>query len=173
MAQPSQMPIYPQIQMPPTILPIPGSEPAQLPAMKRRREDEFPPIQIGPEPQDSAPKRRAKAQDVIFRIVVPSRQIGKVIGKEGCRIQKIREETKATIKIADAIAVCNSLFHSQGFVGCCLIDFYCCFWVLVILQRHEERVIIISSKDSDNPTSDAENALQQIAGLILKVMSLS
>lgn len=117
MAQPGQMPIYPQIQMPPTILkPIPGSEPAQLPGMKRRREDEFPPIQIGPEPQDSAPKRRAKAQDVIFRIVVPSRQIGKVIGKEGCRIQKIREETKATIKIADAIAVCNSLFHSQGFV---------------------------------------------------------
>ncbi|KAK9911058.1 hypothetical protein M0R45_034982 [Rubus argutus] len=139
MAQPGQMPIYPQIQMPPTILkPIPGSEQAQLPGMKRRREDEFPPIQIGPEPQDSAPKRRAKAQDVIFRIVVPSRQIGKVIGKEGCRIQKIREETKATIKIADAIA------------------------------RHEERVIIISSKDSDNPTTDAENALQQIAGLILK-----
>lgn len=39
-----------------------------------------------------------------------------------------------------------------------------------VLQRHEERVIIISSKDSDNTFSDAENALQQIASLILKVM---
>ena len=39
-----------------------------------------------------------------------------------------------------------------------------------ILQRHEERVIIISSKDGENVISDAENALQQIASLILKVM---
>ncbi|KAL5733317.1 hypothetical protein ACOSQ2_033009 [Xanthoceras sorbifolium] len=97
---------------------------------KRRREDGV--------SEESGPKRRAKAQDVLFRIVVPSRQIGKVIGKEGHRIQKIREETKATVKIADAIA------------------------------RHEERVIIISSKDYDNMVSDAENALQQIATLILK-----
>ncbi|KAM1009026.1 hypothetical protein ACFX2I_005397 [Malus domestica] len=61
---------------------------------------------------------------------IPSRQIGKVIGKEGCRIQKIREETKANIKITDAIA------------------------------RHEERGIIISSNDSDDSSSDAEKALQ-------------
>lgn len=39
-----------------------------------------------------------------------------------------------------------------------------------VLQRHEERVIIISSKDSDNIFSDAENALHQIVSLILKVM---
>lgn len=32
-------------------------------------------------------------------------------------------------------------------------------------------MIIISSKGSDDETTDAENALQQIAGLILKVMS--
>ncbi|KAH0980634.1 hypothetical protein GBA52_007811 [Prunus armeniaca] len=139
MAQPGQLPIHPQIQMPPTtLIPIPGSEPAQSAALKRRREDEYPLVLAGPEPQEPGAKRRAKAQDVIFRIVVPSRQIGKVIGKEGCRIQKIREETKANIKIADAIA------------------------------RHEERVIIISSKDSDNASTDAEKALQQIAGLILK-----
>ncbi|GMP62058.1 hypothetical protein CsSME_00024307 [Camellia sinensis var. sinensis] len=86
-----------------------------------------------------SPKRRVKsAMDIIFRIIVPSKQIGKVIGKVGSRIQKIREETKATIKIADAIS------------------------------RHEDRVIIISSKDSDNTISDAENALCQIASLILK-----
>ncbi|XP_059633878.1 KH domain-containing protein At4g18375-like [Cornus florida] len=86
-----------------------------------------------------SPKRQAKStQDVLFRIVVPSRQIGKVIGKVGSRIQRIREETKATIKIADAVS------------------------------RHEERVIIISSKDSDKRTSDAENALHQIASLVLK-----
>lgn len=80
---------------------VPGF-PAQLSlpsTVKRRREE-------GGEPADgSGIKRRAVSQDVIFRIVVPSRQIGKVIGKEGCRIQKIREETKATIKIADAIVV--------------------------------------------------------------------
>ncbi|KAM1175372.1 hypothetical protein ACFX2I_027793 [Malus domestica] len=131
MAQPGQMPVHPEV-------PIPGSEPAHRTSLKRLREDEFSVVLSGQEPQEPGLKRRAKAQDVLFRIVVPSRQIGKVIGKEGCRIQKIREETKANIKIADAIA------------------------------RHEERVIIISSKDSDDSSSDAEKALQQIAGLILK-----
>ncbi|VFQ75796.1 unnamed protein product [Cuscuta campestris] len=84
-------------------------------------------------------KKRVKASlDIVYRIIVPSKQIGKVIGKEGHRIQKIREETKATIKIADSIS------------------------------RHEERVIIISSKDNDNTFCDAENALHQIVALILK-----
>ncbi|KAL6125829.1 hypothetical protein ACLB2K_073880 [Fragaria x ananassa] len=116
----------------PAFIPIPASEPARLPATKRRRDLDF--------PLDSGPTRRCKSQchDVIFRVVVPSRQIGKVIGKEGCRIQKIREASRASIKIADAVA------------------------------RNEERVIIISSKGSDDETTDAENALQQIAGLILK-----
>lgn len=41
--------------------------------------------------------------------------------------------------------------------------------MLAFLQRHEERVIIISSKGCDNAVSDAENALQQIATVILKV----
>lgn len=77
---------------------------------KRRREDELPFSEAADE--ESAAKRRAKlAQDVLFRVVVPSRQIGKVIGKEGCRIQKIREDTKATIKIADAVAVGSFYFY--------------------------------------------------------------
>lgn len=60
------------------------------------------------------PKRRVVlAQDVVYRIMLPSRQIGKVIGKEGSRIQKIREETRATIKIADAISVFTS-FRVSG-----------------------------------------------------------
>ncbi|XP_034709626.1 poly(rC)-binding protein 4-like isoform X2 [Vitis riparia] len=124
--------------------PIPQSEapaPSEPTSMKRPRDDDGGVIYsaTGEVADDHrSPKRRAKNQDVLFRIVVPSRQIGKVIGKEGSRIQKIREETKATIKIADAIA------------------------------RHEERVIIISSKDSENVISDAENALLQIASLILK-----
>ena len=75
-------------------------------SMKRRRDDED--LGIASSVELSAAKR-AKGQDVIFRIVVPSKQIGKVIGKEGCRIQKIREETRANIKIADAIAV-SSLY---------------------------------------------------------------
>ncbi|CAO2813905.1 unnamed protein product [Amaranthus hypochondriacus] len=83
-------------------------------------------------------KRLALGNDILFRVVVPSGQIGKVIGKGGHRVQKIREDTKATIKIADPIA------------------------------RFEERVIIISSKeDGAGGISDAEKALLQIASLIL------
>ena len=91
--------------------PIPQSEapaPSESTSMKRPRDDDGGVIAsaTGEVADDHrSPKRRAKNQDVLFRIVVPSRQIGKVIGKEGSRIQKIREETKATIKIADAIAV--------------------------------------------------------------------
>ncbi|KAK9266144.1 hypothetical protein L1049_018939 [Liquidambar formosana] len=134
MAQPGEIPIYPS----PAAL---TEQELQTSSSKRRRDGVD---TAAGEVEEAAgdvpsPKRQAKsAQDVLFRIVVPSNQIGKVIGKEGSRIQKIREETRATIKIADAIA------------------------------RHEERVIIISSKDNDNMKSDAENALQQIASLILK-----
>ncbi|XP_054784261.1 flowering locus K homology domain-like [Prosopis cineraria] len=141
MPMPLQMPMpyQMQMQMPmplhmPFPLPLAIQETGQSASGKRRREDEAP----GTEVAEQSAAKRVKGQDVIFRIVVPSRQIGKVIGKEGCRIQKIREDTKATIKIADAIA------------------------------RHEERVIIISSKDNDENITDAENALQQIANLILK-----
>ncbi|XWS45838.1 hypothetical protein CRYUN_Cryun14cG0013900 [Craigia yunnanensis] len=147
MAQPGEIPVNPpippaaQIQLQPPPPPPPvrlqlQPQPHLFSTAKRRREEEDPSA-VG-ETGELAPKRQAKAQDVIFRIVVPSRQIGKVIGKGGHRIQKIREDTKAAIKIADAIV------------------------------RHEERVIIISSKDNENMISDAENALQQIATLILK-----
>ncbi|KAH1044653.1 hypothetical protein AAZX31_09G226500 [Glycine max] len=131
------LPMQMQMQMPlPMPLQIPFSVQDTAPSSgKRRRDDENSGTAAAPE-QSAA--KRAKGQDVIFRIVVPSRQIGKVIGKEGHRIQKIREDTKATIKIADAIA------------------------------RHEERVIIISSKDNDEKVTDAEKALEQIAHLILK-----
>lgn len=144
MAQPGEFPVNPpmrpasQIDVQPLTAvqsqPIPPKD--LLSTAKRRRDEDDPTAAY--DTGESAPKRQAKAQDVIFRIVVPSRQIGKVIGKGGHRIQKIREDTKATIKIADAIV------------------------------RHEERVIIISSKDCENMVSDAENALQQIATLILK-----
>lgn len=90
-------------------------DPTRNPAHgKRRREEED--LATAASAELSTAKR-AKGQDVIFRIVVPSRQIGKVIGKEGCRIQKIREETRANIKIADAIAVSYLFF----FGGICLV----------------------------------------------------
>ncbi|KAM6587426.1 hypothetical protein CsatA_010031 [Cannabis sativa] len=136
MAEPGELPLNPLGTL---VAPVYGSETGHSAAGKRRREEYSPGVMspVG-DGDESASKRRVKGQDVLFRIVVPSRQIGKVIGKEGCRIQKIREESKATIKIADAVA------------------------------RHEERVVIVNSKDSDNSVSDAENALQQIASLILK-----
>ncbi|XVE76871.1 hypothetical protein DITRI_Ditri13aG0015100 [Diplodiscus trichospermus] len=148
MSQPGEIPINPpmppaeHIQLQPPAAPPPAVQPQVQPqpdlfsTSKRRREEED--QSAAGETGESAPKRQAKTHDAIFRIVVPSKQIGKVIGKGGHRIQKIREDTKATIKIADAIV------------------------------RHEERVIIISSKDNENMISDAENALQQIATLILK-----
>ncbi|KAG4925698.1 hypothetical protein AAZX31_18G226000 [Glycine max] len=150
MSQQGQIPINPMLppQNPMATMPMPMHMPLPMPLQipfsaqdtapssgKRRRDDEAPGTAAAP---DQSAAKRAKGQDVIFRIVVPSRHIGKVIGKEGHRIQKIREDTKATIKIADAIA------------------------------RHEERVIIISSKDNDEKVTDAEKALEQIAHLILK-----
>ncbi|KAK8555466.1 hypothetical protein V6N13_045995 [Hibiscus sabdariffa] len=136
MAQPGEFPINPSLPPAPQIQSRHPTQKDLSSTAKRRREEEDPTPAY--DTGESAPKRQAKAQDVIFRIIVPSKQIGKVIGKGGHRIQKIREHTKATIKIADAII------------------------------RHEERVIIISSKDTENMVSDAENALQQIAALILK-----
>ncbi|XAR54176.1 hypothetical protein NMG60_11029198 [Bertholletia excelsa] len=133
MAQPGgEIPVNPAPPAPPPEDPDKRSTTA-----KRPRDDG---VSAGEAYEEApSPKRRVKSgMDVLFRIVVPSRQIGKVIGKEGVRIQKIREDTRATIKIADAIA------------------------------RHEERVIIISSKYSEDAITDAENALRHIAGLILK-----
>ncbi|KAK3430078.1 hypothetical protein EUGRSUZ_E01578 [Eucalyptus grandis] len=141
MPWPMPMPVPVPPPPPPVPAPVPmyAGAPANAAGSKRRRDEGGAGAGAdAAEDESSAAKRQAVAQDVIFRIVVPSRQIGKVIGKEGCRIQKIREETKATVKIADAIV------------------------------RHEERVIIISSKDNDNNVTDAENALQEIATLILK-----
>jgi hypothetical protein len=96
-------------------------------SMKRRRDDEED-LGTASSVELSAAKR-AKGQDVIFRIVVPSKQIGKVIGKEGCRIQKIREETRANIKIADAIAVSSCFFVWN------LLEkkIRVCFWVLIVV----------------------------------------
>lgn len=67
------------------------------------------------------PKRRAVlSQDILYRIMLPSRHIGKVIGSKGSRIQQIREETKATIKIADAVSVSN--FDFRNYYGLSQIE---------------------------------------------------
>ncbi|KAF5732887.1 poly(rC)-binding protein 4-like isoform X2 [Tripterygium wilfordii] len=93
-----------QFQPLPQSYPLPQLEP---PGTRKRRREEGSPSSASADGDtlDSAAKRRAVAPDGIFRIAVPSRQIGKAIGKVGHRVQKIREETKAAIKIADAIAV--------------------------------------------------------------------
>lgn len=135
MAQQGETPIDPTAPAAPT-----GQE-LHTSATKRRRDGDDASVGEGGEGVRDLPllkRQAAGTQDVLFRVVVPSREIGKVIGRQGSRIQKVREETRATIKIADAIA------------------------------RNEERVIIISSKDNGIMKSDAENALQQIAFLILK-----
>ena len=86
----------------------PPSTAATPPSTKRPREDANEEAEGSLTAAEVQPiKRRAVlGQDILFRILLPSKQIGKVIGRGGHRIQKIREDTKATIKIADAIAVC-------------------------------------------------------------------
>ncbi|KAK9073805.1 hypothetical protein SSX86_006399 [Deinandra increscens subsp. villosa] len=116
-----------------------SSAAAPPPSAKRGREDTNEEDQASLTAAEVQPikRRLVLGQDILFRILLPSKQIGKVIGRGGHRIQKIRDNTKANIKIADAIA------------------------------RHEERVIIISSKDSDSTFTEAENALHQIGTLVL------
>uniref|UniRef100_A0A0C9S1P1 TSA: Wollemia nobilis Ref_Wollemi_Transcript_25054_1622 transcribed RNA sequence n=1 Tax=Wollemia nobilis TaxID=56998 RepID=A0A0C9S1P1_9CONI len=90
--------------------------------------------------EETRAKRAARASsDVVFRIVVPSREIGKVIGKQGAKIKQLREETGARIKIADPVTPL------------------------------EERVIIISSKaEEKEEKSAAEHALIRIVTVILE-----
>ncbi|GAB2263440.1 hypothetical protein Droror1_Dr00027648 [Drosera rotundifolia] len=114
--------IYPHA---PTQLPLTRQPPA-----KRTRDESSGPL------DDPGAKRR-RGGDVLFRVVVGSREIGKVIGKQGVRIQRVREVTKANVKIADALA------------------------------PYEERVIIITSKSNEDEITDAEKALHQVAELIL------
>lgn len=84
-------------------------------------------------------KRAAEGRDIVFRIVVASNKIGKVIGKQGRKINQLREDTGARIKIADPVTPL------------------------------EDRVIIISSKGEEKEeTSAAEQALIQIATVILE-----
>ena len=80
------------------------TDPPAPPARSKRSRDDVAEPPSGELPP-AAKRRVVLAQDVVYRIMLPSRQIGKVIGKEGTRIQKIREETRATIKIADAVSV--------------------------------------------------------------------
>ena len=90
----------PEASVPPV-----GEDTIRFATLKRRRDDGDASAAEGTIVDVPPSKRLQVAQDIVFRIGVPSRQIGKVIGKVGTRIQKIREETKATIKVADAIAV--------------------------------------------------------------------
>jgi len=84
-------------------------------------------------------KRAAESRDIVFRIVVASNKIGRVIGKQGRKINQLREDTGARIKIADPVTPL------------------------------ENRVIIISSKGEEKEeTSAAEQALIQIATVILE-----
>ncbi|GJX79670.1 poly(rC)-binding protein 4-like protein [Tanacetum coccineum] len=159
------------------------------PLIKRGRDDE-----TWDEVHKHTIKRRAMlvGQDILFRILLPSKQIGKVIGKAGFRIEKIRNLTQANIKIADAIAWKSSPTRGSTrlFTDCSLtasfslikgpespyVDKPCGgslrfsgYWILNDMnRRHEERVIIISSKDSEKTYTDAEVALYQIGSLVLK-----
>lgn len=100
-----------------------------------------------------APKRRVKAtHDVIYRIVVPSRQIGKVIGRVGHRIQKIRDDSKATIKIADAISVRKYVILIEfSFPLCFVIIFPVCFVIIFMyfLINWIQRLPVLGRGDDD------------------------
>ncbi|KAI8025596.1 hypothetical protein LOK49_LG02G00429 [Camellia lanceoleosa] len=93
--------------------------------------------------------------------------------------RSVRLIWRESILDADAAAIFVTVLK-EGVAACCVAGCWllaassfwllpaacCCCW---LGSRHEDCVIIISSKDSDNTISDAENALRQIASLILKV----
>lgn len=93
---------------------------------------------------DSGPgpaKRAALASpsDIVYRLLVPSGKIGRVIGKQGARIRELREASGAQIKITDP------------------------------LSKGEDRVIMISSKEGETGDlySAAEHMLIRVASLVV------
>ncbi|XP_021756107.1 insulin-like growth factor 2 mRNA-binding protein 3 [Chenopodium quinoa] len=140
---PIQYPSYPQPHY------------SDRPSSKRPREP------VSDSAEVPSTKRQALGNDILFRVIVPSGQIGKVIGKGGHRVQKIRDDTKATIKIADPIAEDES--SMQLSVNDSLLLLF-----LGIKMAIRERVIIVSSRENEaGGISDAEKALLQIASLVL------
>lgn len=93
-----------------------------------------------PQSDEGVPaKRRAMDTNVSFRLLVPSTDLGKVIGTNGSRVEQLREDTGALIKIGDAI------------------------------MNLSERLIWISSKeDSLESQSAAERALLRVATLLIE-----
>ncbi|KAI5063041.1 hypothetical protein GOP47_0021588 [Adiantum capillus-veneris] len=80
-----------------------------------------------------------KSADVSFYLLVPSKEMGKVIGKQGYRIQQLREETGACIRIGDAI------------------------------MNLDERVLWIASKqETSTSQSAAERALLLVVALLIR-----
>ncbi|KAI5056412.1 hypothetical protein GOP47_0028230 [Adiantum capillus-veneris] len=77
--------------------------------------------------------------DIVYRLLVPSAKMGRVIGKQGARIRELREASGAQIKITDP------------------------------LSKGEERVIMISSKDieASELCSAAEHMLLRVASLVV------
>ncbi|MCO5591241.1 hypothetical protein L7F22_045224 [Adiantum nelumboides] len=45
------------------------------------------------------------ASDIVYRLLVPSAKMGRVIGKQGMRIRELRETSGAQIKITDPLSV--------------------------------------------------------------------
>ncbi|XP_024518653.1 flowering locus K homology domain isoform X1 [Selaginella moellendorffii] len=114
------------------LAPVPNSSSSR----KRHAEDGGSGISIGAGP---ATKRAVKTPDVLFRLLVPAGKIGKVIGKKGSQIKKLRDETGAHIKIADP------------------------------MNTTEDRAVLISSKNEGvSDRSCAELALLEVVTILLK-----
>ncbi|KAJ7535180.1 hypothetical protein O6H91_12G021800 [Diphasiastrum complanatum] len=91
------------------------------------------------EAEAGSAKRVAKTPEVVFRLLVPSGKIGKVIGKQGTQIKQLREETTARIKIPDT------------------------------MSSTEDRVILISSKEEAClPQTAAETSLLRLVTVLLE-----
>ncbi|XP_024544536.1 flowering locus K homology domain isoform X1 [Selaginella moellendorffii] len=114
------------------LAPVPNSSSSR----KRHAEDGGSGISIGAGP---ATKRAVKTPDVLFRLLVPAGKIGKVIGKKGSQIKKLRDETGAHIKIADP------------------------------MNTTEDRAVLISSKnEGGSDRTCAELALLEVVTILLK-----
>ncbi|GMH03867.1 hypothetical protein Nepgr_005706 [Nepenthes gracilis] len=58
----------------------------------------------GPAPERIEPELRIVQEEVVFKLLCPIDKVGSLIGKGGCVVRAIENETGASIKIADAVA---------------------------------------------------------------------
>ncbi|GAB4849951.1 hypothetical protein Ancab_029251 [Ancistrocladus abbreviatus] len=96
----------------------------------------------GPASETNVPKPlMVPEEEIVFKILCPNDKVGSLIGKGGCIVRGIENETGASVKITDAIA-----------------------------PDSDERVVIISARENiDMPRSPAQDAVIRVYSRISEI----